>query len=248
VHLSLVDVTGNVGIGAGGTIKNEAPSTINGNVFQSAAGQYSGPGTLTGSITTNAFLLSTNIAGAQKAATDASALVPTQTFSGITSATTITGVAGINVINIHGNINLNNENLTLNGPVSAFFVLNVSGNLSLTGTASLLTSGGVTNSDTLYNFTSSTASWNTHVGDMLDGVFLAATSTFNHQLDGTFNGELISNNITLLSNAVVTQSGPPNVSVPGPLVGTGLPGLMMAFCGILAWRRKQKSAAALAAA
>ena len=68
------------------------------------------------------------LSGALSAATDANALTATQTFSNLTTSTTITGVAGLNVIDINGNINLNNMNLTLNGPAGAQFVMDVVGN------------------------------------------------------------------------------------------------------------------------
>lgn len=228
INLSLVTVQGNVGIAAGGSIINLAPSKIAGNVYESASGQYSGPGTLTGTTNINLPLLATNATAALTAASDAAAAAATLTFaSGINSATVIAGVAGLNVIDVTGNINLNSANLTLSGPAGATFIINVSGGLSLVGTAGLM-SAGVADSNILYNFTASNAAINTHIGDQVNGILLAAGSSSTMTLDGTFNGELIGHNISLLSNAVVNQP----VVTPEPaallLLGTGLLGL--AFC------------------
>jgi choice-of-anchor A domain-containing protein len=174
VNLSNVYVTGNVGVYNGSSISNMAPSTISGNVFEYSAGQYSGPGAYTGMTTINPTLMSQNRTGALNAAANADALVATQTFANISAATTITGVAGLNVIDINGNINLNNASLTLNGPANAYFVINVTGNLALGGTGGLMISGGVTTSDVLYNFTSANASLATHIGNVVNGIILAA--------------------------------------------------------------------------
>jgi hypothetical protein len=154
VDLSLVTVNGNIGIGAGGAIDNMGPSVINGNVFESALGQYSGAGALHGTITTNPSLLLSNVTAAKTAAADAaSATSNLQTFASITGAQTITGVSGLNVIDVAGNIALNNANLTFTGPPDATFIINVGGTISLVGTASLLTSG-VSDSNVLYNIES----------------------------------------------------------------------------------------------
>lgn len=228
VKLSNVTVNGNVGIGVGGTVNNMAPSTINGNVYQATAGQYSnGPGILTGTVITDPGTLSTNVSGAYQAASDAAGLTATQTITGdITSGTTITGVSGLNVINVTGGINLNNANLTLTGPSDAQFVVNVGGNLTLGGTASLITSGGVDTSNILYNFTATNAGFNTHVGDNVYGIMLAAGSSSNMNLDGNWYGELIGQSINLLSDSTVTS--PPTVPEPSTifLLAAGLLGLL----------------------
>jgi hypothetical protein len=132
------------------------------------------------------------------------------------------------VIKVNGNIDLNNANLTLSGPSNASFIIDVSGNLTLVGTASLLTSG-VSDRNALYNFTGSNASINTHVGDVVNGVLLADGSSSQMTLDGTFNGELIGNDITLMSGAVV-NSPPPIVPEAKSFVllgtGAGVAGLI----------------------
>ncbi len=112
-----------------------APSTINGNVFEDAAATVTGPGTINGSTTIQSMLaLDTD---ATTASSDAAALVANQTFSSITSATTITGNGGTTVVGVTGNINMNNANLILSGGANDYFVINIGGNLALVGTASL---------------------------------------------------------------------------------------------------------------
>ena len=229
MDLSGATITGNVGVAASGYIDNQTGSAINGSVYESAAGQYTGAGgSLSGSTIINATLLASNNTGAATAASDASALTATQTFSGISATTTITGVAGLNVIDVNGNINLDNATLTLSGPKSAYFIINVAGGISLTGTTSLLVAGGVHNSDVLYNLTlaSSQLITNSASPTTLHGIFLADGASSEIYLhDFNLDGELIGHNITLGSSSQVTQSG----VVPEPssllLFSSGILGL-----------------------
>jgi hypothetical protein len=217
INASNVTINGNVGVSHLSTLSNMAPSTINGNVYFQDTGSVSGPGTFNGSLIQQS--MTQAVADAFAANTGNAALTPTQTFSGdLTSAKTFTGSGGLNVINISGGINLNNANLTLSGGKNDIFVVNVSGNLSLTGTASLLVSGTPI-SNVLYNFTGGSASkhgsFDTHVGDLVQGTTLAPY--YNMNLDGTWEGGLIGGplNIGLLSNASVTQN-PFSPGVPEP--------------------------------
>lgn len=221
INLSAVTVNGSVATVTGGKIMNMSPSSITGNVYEAASGQYSGPGHLGGSqiIDPSAMLLNYN--GAVQAATDAANAVPTYTVNtDITTATNYTAAAGQTVvIDLSGNINLNNANLTLSGTATSHFIVNITGNLSLTGTASLVNSG-VPLSNIIYNFTNATNGIvNTHVGDTVDGIMLAGSGCGGWTLDGTFNGALIAKcNINLLSNATVNGLPPQQVPEPPTLL------------------------------
>jgi hypothetical protein len=104
--------------------------------------------------------------------------------------------------------------------------LHNNGSISLVGTASLDLTGGVTASDVLYNLTGANSNIITHVGVTLNGIILDVPSTQNFTLDGTFNGEIIANDLTLMSGAIVNGTGSSTAVTPEPssllLLGTGL--------------------------
>jgi MYXO-CTERM domain-containing protein len=97
---------------------------------------------------------------------------------------------------------------------------------------------GVPIANVLYNFTGGTStshgSFDTHVGDVVDGTMLAPF--YNMNLDGTWNGELIGGplDLGLFSGAKVNGDSfnPPGPVVPEPstvftaLSGLGLLGLV----------------------
>src|SRR6201999_2285594 len=106
------------------------PSTVTGNVYEYSSGQYSGAGTVSGSIIVAPTTLDQNNADVQSALDVIEGLngnttpTPTQTLAGdISTATTINGNGGVNYILINGSIKLNNVDLTLNGSAANSFVI-----------------------------------------------------------------------------------------------------------------------------
>ena len=202
INNSLVTINGNEYVSKGGTLVNMAPSIVNGNVYQYANGQYSGPGKLNGSLITNPTLLNQVDADALAASAAAAALAPTVVLGTVSNPTTITGTGGQNVIKVNGDIK---ASLILNGTASDTFIVNVTGTLSLGGSSVLGVSGGVGSGNVLYNFIGSSGTISTHVGNIMNGTLLAPKYSFN--LDGVFNSRIIGGgaSIALLSGAIVNQ-------------------------------------------
>jgi len=234
---SNVTINGNEGVVANATIKNMAPSTVTGDVTVNSPSQFGGAGKVNGSINTNTSQMGTG--GTVQTAIN-NAITQINSYTGftnagnVTTATTFNATGTLNEIQV-GSINLNNANLTLNGTANQYFVVNVTGNMSLVGTASLNLTGGITPSNVIYYFSGANSSINTHVGDVLNGIILGPHTSMN--LDGTFNGEIIGGaNISLLSGAVVNQ--PPLTATPLPvalpLFATGV-----GFLGMMARRRRR---------
>ncbi|MDR3659485.1 MAG: SdrD B-like domain-containing protein, partial [Mycobacterium sp.] len=151
-----------------------------------------------------------------------------------THPTTVTGNGGLNVININGSVH---NSLTLSGTASDVFVVNITGNVDLIGSAALGLAGGVTAGHVLYNVTG-------HGGiDILsrnaqDGTLLAPNGDV--LVDGTFNGELIGGrSVTVLPGATVNPApfsipSPPTASLSGFVISgnTPLAGVTVVLTGV----------------
>jgi hypothetical protein len=208
VNLSNTKIYGNVGVGPGADLKLMAPTTVYGNIYLDAtATESASAGTYTGTKYTGlnlvpavqyVLLLSSTSAG----------MTPTATYGAVNSDLTINGNGGVNVIDI-SSIDLNNFNLTLNGGVNDLFYINVASSVTLTGTASIIETGGAGPLNVLLNVLGTGTSVSTHVGDQINGIILDPQGSVN--LDGTFNGQIIAGGVQLglLSGAVVN-------SVPEP--------------------------------
>jgi hypothetical protein len=150
---------------------------------------------------------------AQNVSTYASSLTATQTFTKLTGTTTITGVAGLNVIDITDTgTGINNAQLTISGPSNAYFVFNVVGAISTNKSMTL--SGGVTAANILWNLTGTSGQvLSTSGGNVLYGTFLA-TKGGQFQADNlNLTGELINTdgNVQFVSGAKISSFVPLNL-------------------------------------
>ena len=202
---SNVTVNGDVAIASGAKLDLAAPSTINGNLFMDAGGSWSGgPGRVNGLVFTNQDLAAARTA-ALNASAQAAALTPNFTFTNVTSNQTVTGISGVNVIRITGNINLSSKSLTLTGPPDAFFVVNLAGSLKLDGTGGIVVSGGALANQVLVNMTGTGSLISTHVGNIINAVVLAPNVGGTiHSANGSF---LLGRDFTLMSDADVNFRG-----------------------------------------
>lgn len=229
------NITGGVDNGTPNTGTNAPPNTTGCGVTQNAC--------FTGLNTTPVTTIMP-LSLAQQAFNDAAALssaaaglTATQTFGNITGTATITGVSGVNVIDLIGE---KNATLTINGPPDAIFIFNVSG--SVDTNRPMILAGGVTASNILWNLLGSKTVLKTAGGDVLFGTFLATKPGEDFQFSALdLTGQLIdtTGHIEFVSNSSMTAAPfiVPQEEVPEPssflLVGIGL----LAFAGGV-FRRK----------
>src|SRR5579871_4145995 len=179
-------IAGSAAVSRGGSLDNGAHSTITGDVVEFAKKEYSGRGTLGGSLRVDPDAVKQADADALAASAAAAALTPTQTLKSVKKATTVTGNGGLNVILVHGDVT---ASLTLSGSASDVFVVNVTGSLDLRGTSALALAGGVTANHVLFNFTHHHGEVSVAAGGVVNGTLLAPHR--NLDLRGTVNGEVI---------------------------------------------------------
>ena len=173
---------------------------------------------------------------AQNASTQAAALPATQTFTTITSTTTISGNGGLNVIDVGS---IQNAPLTISGGPSDRFIINVSGSFQ---TNQPMTLSGVTASQVLFNFTGTSGHvLQTSGGDVLYGTFLATDGGQFQFSELDLTGALINTdgNVQFVSGSQLTYAPFSTIPEPATIVVWSLLGGLAIAAG---WWRKRNAA------
>ena len=167
---------------------SQASSVVNGNVYYDPSTRYAGSSTVTGGTyqqaMTQTALDAFTASNYYKNYANQSNL-----FSSISAATTIIGQSGFNVFSLSGGITLNNANLTLTGNSNTYFVFNIYGAFSLSGTASINLNGGLTASNVLFNIIGPGTTLTTQLGTTVRGTILSVSRSIS--FDGVFIGQII---------------------------------------------------------
>jgi hypothetical protein len=255
-------ITGDVAVGNTGSLTVGGGSQINGNLVLGIGASFTPSGAtpsggfVTGTTTTNHDFTSAETA-LHAASTNYAAEMPDQTFTNITSPTTISATDSnhVTIIDV-GSINLGGSSvLTLSGAANDFFIFNVSGTFTMGGSASIT---GVDASHVLFNVTNNApnnysvqlASGSHSIGTFLvpgSGVKVDGGSLADPVLLGAIIGDGSggSSGINLNSRAFVTQQSFQGPVVPAPrsLTLLGIGAAVLLGCR---WQRRPNSVTAAA--
>jgi hypothetical protein len=128
-------------------------------------------------------------------------LIPNYTFGKIATSTTVAGGSGLTVVDINGDLNLNNASLTLQGSAASTFVINVAGSITLGGTGGVQVAGGVLPDNVLVNMTGSGKTINTHIGNVVQAKVLGPS--VGGSLNGSFGTVLLGHSFSLMGGVKV---------------------------------------------
>jgi len=165
----------------------------------------------------------------RNAASNAAQLTPDQTFGNITNTSvTISSSGSQNVIQI-ANISLTNSanRLIFSGGANDFFIVNVTGTISLSGGAQILTDGELPASNLLFNVEGTGDSVKmSNSNSVLTGTYLAPNPNQKITLSpGTLNGAIIGYQIQTSSGptdeGAIYTTGPSNVTLTVTKSGGG---------------------------
>jgi hypothetical protein len=212
-NLSNATINGPVAISPNGSIAVAGPSSINGDLFLATGATKTGPGAVNGTTFTGSDIYGTRNLPAGQAqvfiASSAFSSFPVDTLinGNVNSGQTFGSANGVNdvqVFTINGNLTLGSgQNINFTGDSGDVFVLNVTGGVNLTGSATIGTPGQAER--TIINLTQSgNLGTIANVGNVFNGsVFIPnATTVTAHSVFGALYSGF--GTVTLMSAATVT--------------------------------------------
>ena len=238
-------------IGGSGTTK-----VLTGTVYEGTSGEVSNSGPCkhaSGGCTVDASDLASGSALLTDAANDATTaggLAANQTLGAITTAKTITA-CDVNSTGCSGpidhttvasvsSVTLTSANLTLSGNASDYFILQISGTITLNSSANIQLSGGLLASHVLYVFTgTSTSTVASAAGDTINGTLLATGTQYTMALKGTLNGMIVDGGTITVNGLTVNSVGNEWDGLPEPGTWAMLAAGLAGIAGIHRWRRER---------
>ena len=250
------------GIASGSTLTISGSGTtkvLTGTVYEGTSGEVSGAicGHASGGCTVDASDLASGSALLTNAANDATTaggLSANQTIGAIGGAKTITA-CDVNSTGCSGpidqttvasisSITLTSANLTLSGNASDYFILQISGNITLNASANIQLSGGLLASHVLYVFTGTATATNASLaGDTINGTLLASSNHYTMNLKGTVNGMIVNGGTITVNGLTVNSVGNEWDGLPEPgtwaMLAAGLAGMGL----VHRWRKRRQESA-----
>lgn len=216
-------VTGNVAVGAGGSLDFSGGGIISGlfldpNAMAKLTGNSSAAVQQTASL---ALAAQDAINASMTAANDPI----TAMLSGISGSSSLTATQPVTVYRVNGDINLQGGSvMTISGSANSHIIVDVTGGLTFGGGSSMNLVGGITANNVIFNFIGSGKDINFNGNSTVDGTFLAINRNITDS-GGIVNGRLIGAE----NGQLKLQSGPKvNQPVPEPVTALVLaPGLLL---------------------
>jgi Flp pilus assembly protein TadG len=139
------------------------------------------------------------------------ALSPTMTsITTVNSTRTITGSAGVNVLNVTNFRPSNNAIITLSAPAKSSFVIRVSNAFTLNNNSKVVLSGGITSDGVTFVYTRNNSTATLSNNSIMNGSILSPNSNITLSNNASINGGVLvsGRNITLNNNSISTDKNP----------------------------------------
>jgi hypothetical protein len=221
------DVNGTVGLGPNSTASSLQKSTVSGQLIVDPSATFDTSNFATdfhllGGVVVQSLATAQSDANSLNSSYGALVAPAGNTFGVLDASTTFSGGAGQNVYSI-GEVNFNSDVLTISGPSSSQFIINISGGFTFADSQIMLT-GGVTRDNVLFNFPGGSTDKAIDIDvfkatNVIAGIFLAPHRSVIFKDPGSvYNVQIIGQDLLIHSGAEI-NGPPPGVPLPAALWG-----------------------------